>query len=242
MSPRKRPNIRPARKLPAPDEFRHVGIDEAGRGPVLGPLVIAICALTDRDKRWCALHNVTDSKLVPVAKRDKLAEALKDRCWSAIRIIYPPEIDEAVRNRSVTLNGLETKYMAELIKQFHEEFPDSPAEIMVDAPVRKTMPFRQLLSYMSGWTDLNSLKAENEADLWHRHVGAASIIAKAERERLMHELCESHKIDLGCGYAHDAKSCEYLAKTQPGDPIVRWSWITAGRLTNPHDSEAAHLF
>ena len=175
-----RPKIGSARKAPQPDEFRYAGVDEAGRGPVLGPMVIAICALTDRDRRWCAVHNVTDSKLIPAQKRDRLAEALKQRCWSSFVVIEPPEIDEAVHNRSVTLNGLEVKYMAELIRRFHEAHPDSPAEIMVDAPVKKTAPFRNLLQHLSGWPNINSLKAENEADLWHRHVGAASIIAKAD--------------------------------------------------------------
>jgi ribonuclease HII len=220
------PAIKPPRKQPTQDEFRYAGVDEAGRGPVLGPMVIAICALTDRDRRWCATHNVTDSKIIPPGKRDKLAEALRERCWHAIAVIQPPEIDEAVRNRSVTLNGLEIKYMADLIKQFHTAHPDSPAEIMVDAPVRKTMPFRSLLQYLSGWPDINSLKAENEADLWHRHVGAASIIAKAERERLMRELREKLGRDVGCGYAHDPLSIDYVHAAAKDDPHVRWTWMT----------------
>ncbi len=234
---KKTKRILPPRKQPSADDFRYVGVDEAGRGPVLGPLVIGICALTDRDRRWCAVHNVTDSKLIPPEKRDKLAQALKERCWHALAVVHPPEIDEAVRNRSVTLNGLETKYMAELIRQFHAAFPNAPAEIMVDAPVRKTAPFRSLLQYLSGWPDLNSLKAENEADLWHRHVGAASIIAKAERERLMREIKETTGRDIGCGYAHDEVSRAYVQNAQPGDAIVRWTWMTAGGINHdPNDS------
>ncbi len=225
-----RPQIGKPRKATNARDFRYAGVDEAGRGPVLGPMVIAICALTERDKRWCAVHNVTDSKLIQPARRDRLAKALMDRCWFATAVIHPPEIDEAVRNRSVTLNGLEYKYMAELIKQFHIAHPDAPAEIMVDAPVRKTLPFRNLLQYLSGWPDINTLKAENEADLWHRHVGAASIIAKYEREKLLKEIKEKINCDIGCGYSHDPLARAYVEKAEQGDPIVRWSWITAAEL------------
>lgn len=230
------PQIRPARKQPLPGDFRYAGVDEAGRGPVLGPMVIGICALTDRDRRWCATHNITDSKLIPPAKRDRLAEELKKRCWHAVAVIEPHEIDRAVKNRSLTLNGLEIKYMARLIHEFHEAHPDSPAEIMVDAPVRKTAHFRNLLQHLSGWPDINTLKAENEADLWHRHVGAASIIAKAERERLMREIKEKLGRDIGCGYAHDPLSRQYVAEAAPDDVLVRWSWMTAGgRAPEPED-------
>lgn len=220
--------------LSAP-EFRQVGVDEAGRGPVIGPMVIAICALTNKDKHWCVKHNVTDSKLIAPAKRERLADALRDRCWHATAVIQPPEIDEAVRDRKVTLNGLEIKYMAELIKLFYQTHPKTPAEIMVDAPVRTTMPFRRLLAYLSAWPDINSLKAENRADLSYRHVGAASIIAKSQRELLMRELRDELGQEIGCGYAHDPLSVAYVKSADPGDPCIRWSWMTCGQRAKPED-------
>lgn len=216
-------------------KFRRVGVDEAGRGPVIGPMVIAICALTDKDEYWCAKHNVTDSKRISPAKRDKLAEALKQRCWHATAVINPPEIDQAVRDRKMTLNGLEIKYMAELIKLYYQAHPKTPAKIMIDAPVRKTLPFRRLLAYMSAWPDINSLKAENRADLSYRHVGAASIIAKSQRELLMRRLKEYLGQDIGCGYAHDPLSVAYVKSAHPGDPCVRWSWTTCGQNVKPDD-------
>lgn len=224
-----------ARPHPARQDLRRVGVDEAGRGPVIGPMVIAICSLTNKDKYWCAKHNVTDSKLIAPDKRDKLADALKQRCWHATAVIHPPEIDEAVRDRKVTLNGLEIKHMAELIKLFYQAHPETPAEIMIDAPVRKTMPFRRLLAYLSSWPDINTLKAENRADLSYRHVGAASIIAKAQRELFMRELRDKLKQDIGCGYAHDPLSVAYVKSAKPGDPLVRWSWMTCGQHTVPED-------
>lgn len=224
---KKRPQIRQPRRQSTIDEFRFVGVDEAGRGPVIGPMVIAICALTERDRRWCVRHGVTDSKAIPLERREALAVALKERCWHHLVVIQPPEIDEAVRNRNVTLNGLEMKYMAELIKTFRQAFPDTPAEVMLDAPTRKMPPFRRMISYLSDWDDYPSLKAENFADQNYRHVGAASILAKTERDRFMRELAETLGQDIGCGYAHDSLSRAYVEQAAKDNPHVRWSWSTA---------------
>jgi ribonuclease HII len=226
------PGIRKARRSPLLDEFRFVGIDEAGRGPVIGPMVIAICALTKRDKRWCAKHGVTDSKLISPKRRDKLAIALRDRCWYKTAIIHPQEIDEAVTNRSITLNGLEIKYMAQLIKEYKNEFPNSPAEVMLDAPVRSLLKFRRLLSHLSTWEDLTSLKAENKADSRHRHVGAASIIAKSIRDSHIRKIKYELNHNIGSGYSSDKLSRDFVAGAKEGNPHIRWSWATCKNLRN----------
>ena len=88
------------------------------------------------------------------------------------------------------------------------------------------MPFRSLLAHLSGWPDIRTLKAENFADATHRHVGAASLIAKSERDRLMRRIAETLGQDVGSGYAGDPLSRAYVLQADPGDPYVRWSWIT----------------
>ncbi len=226
------PGIRKARRSPKTDEYRFVGVDEAGRGPVIGPMVIAICALTERDRRWCVKHGVTDSKLIPSKRREKLAQALRERCWHATAIIQPPEIDEAVKNRSITLNGLEIKYIAELIKQYHSAFPDSPAEIMLDAPVRNTSPFRRLISHLSGWQKFDKLKAQNKADSRFRHVGAASIIAKSIRETYIRKVIFELNYNIGSGYSSDKLARDYIVTAKPDNPHIRWSWATCSNLRN----------
>ncbi|MBD3281922.1 ribonuclease HII [Candidatus Uhrbacteria bacterium] len=222
----KYPGIRRARRAPLLDEYRFIGIDEAGRGPVIGPMVIAACVLTARDKRWCAKHGVTDSKRIPAKRRDQLADALRDRCWHRVAIIQPPEIDTAVTNRGITLNGLESKYMSNLIREFLAEFPDSPAEVMLDSPVRNLTKFRRLLSHLSKWPDINSLKAENKADSRHRHVGAASIIAKSIRDAHVRKIIYELNENIGSGYASDKLARDFVAKAKEGNPHIRWSWAT----------------
>jgi len=231
----KYPGIRQARRSPLLDEYRFVGVDEAGRGPVIGPMVIAICALTSRDKRWCTKHGVTDSKLIAPKRRDKLANALRDRCWHETAIIHPAEIDKAVLNRSITLNGLEIKYMAQLIAKYQAAFPDSPAEVMLDAPVRSLYKFRTLLAHLSGWKTLNTLKAENKADSHHRHVGAASIIAKSIRDSHVHKIIYELNRNIGSGYSSDKLAREYVASAKPGDPHIRWSWATCKNLRSDNN-------
>ncbi len=227
---RKYPGIRKARRAPLLKELRYIGIDEAGRGPVIGPLVIAACALTARDKRWCIKHGVTDSKRIVTKRRNRLADALRDRCWHKVAIIQPPEIDVAVKNRNITLNGLETKYMSLLIRDFLSEFPDSPAQVMLDAPAKNLNKFRWLISHLSGWNDLNSLKAENKADSRHRHVGAASIIAKSIRDAHIRKIIYEINRNIGSGYCSDKLARDYVANAPEGDPNIRWSWATCKNL------------
>lgn len=228
----KYPGIRKARRTPLLSELRFVGIDEAGRGPVIGAMVIAACALTPRDKRWCAKHGVTDSKLIPQKRRDQLAKALQDRCWHKVAVIHPPEIDAAVKNRHITLNGLEIKYMSLLIRNFLTEFPNSPAQVMLDAPVKNLNKFRAILHHLSCWTDPKSLQAENKADSRHRHVGAASIIAKSIRDAHVRKIIYELNRNIGSGYCSDKLTRDYVANAPDNDPHIRWSWSTCNKLRN----------
>jgi len=229
------PGIRKARRSARAEEFKFVGIDEAGRGPVIGPMVLAICALTNRDKRWCVKHGVTDSKKIPKKRRDKLADALRDRCWYSVAIIHPPEIDAAVYNRGLTLNGLEIKYMAKLIQDYLISFPNAPTEIMLDAPVKNTTNFKRLLLHLSGWPDSTSLKAQNKADQKFRHVGAASVIAKSIRDTHVNKIIYELNYNVGSGYAGDKLAREYVTKAKPGDPNIRWSWATCKNVRDNND-------
>ncbi|MFZ6014832.1 MAG: ribonuclease HII [Patescibacteria group bacterium] len=231
------PRIRKPRRLAFAEEFRFVGLDEAGRGPVIGPMVIAICALTHRDRRWCVRHNVTDSKKIPAKRRYQLADALRDRCWHKVAVIHPPEIDEAVKNRRLTLNGLEIKYMSRLIEEFLKDHPNSPAQIMLDSPVRKTNNFRNLISHLSGWNDLESLKAENKADLNYRHVGAASIIAKTIRDAHIKKINYLVNCNVGSGYCSDPLTKKFIAAADSGNPHIRWSWATAQKSNNDSNNQ-----
>jgi ribonuclease HII len=204
-----------------------VGIDEAGRGCIIGPMVIACVAADDADRRWFWANNVRDSKLVPAKQRDELAKRIKDRCWFEARVASAKEIDKAVFDRSRTLNGLELEHMADLLREFVDAHDERKAVALIDAPSINAQGFLEKLYVASGWEDMERLKAKHEADRTDRTVAAASIIAKAEREQLIAKLKKELGVDFGSGYCHDERTKAYLKTALRGAVYVRWSWKTA---------------
>jgi ribonuclease HII len=205
-----------------------VGIDEAGRGCVIGPMVIACVAADQADRRWFWANNVRDSKIVPGPERTKLAKLIKDRCWFQVRIVLPHDIDIAVRDRSRTLNGLELEHMAGLLDEFLDEHPEREATALVDAPSFNAQGFLEKLYDACNWDDMERLKAKHEADRTDRTVAAASIIAKFERERLIAKLKKELDVDFGCGYCHDPLTKKHLKTVAAGAPHIRWTWKIKG--------------
>lgn len=203
-----------------------VGIDEAGRGPVIGPLVVACVVATEKDRQWFWRANVRDSKIVPAEERMRLAERIRGRCWFSIKVFLPSEIDDAVRDRTRTLNGLECEGMAGLLRSFREKYPDGNARITVDACSINADGFRSQLLRACAWDEETPLRAWHHADKRDRTVAAASLIAKDERERLIAELKKEIGHDFGCGYAHDEKTRAYVASAPHDAAHIRWTWKT----------------
>lgn len=204
-----------------------LGIDEAGRGCVLGSLVVAIVAATDKDRRWFAQQNVRDSKLVPPKEREVLAEKIRERCWFQLKIATAPEIDVAVRDRSRTLNGLELEMMSECLRDSMSAFADRETSALIDAPSINAEGFRKKIHAASGWGDIERLHAKHRADTLDRTVGAASILAKSERERLLAMIKQELGCDFGSGYPHDERTIAHIKSVEHGSTHVRWSWATA---------------
>ena len=215
-----------ARPLPS----LRLGIDEAGRGCVLGPLIVAIVASNEKDRRWFAQENVRDSKLVTPAKREYLAAKIRERCWFRLKIATAIDVDIAVRDRSRTLNGLELEMMRDCVRDSMEQFRDVETSVLVDAPSINAEGFRRKLHATSGWGDIERFHAKHHADTDNRTVGAASILAKSERERLIARLKKELGCDFGSGYSHDERTITHIKSVAMDAAHVRWSWATAQRL------------
>lgn len=209
------------------------GVDEAGRGCVLGPLVVAVVVASDTDRRAFKRWNVRDSKTVPARERTVLAQKIADRTWHAIRIATPRDIDNAVADRTRTLNGLERELMASLLRDAKTAHATLPLRATIDAPSINAARFQAELCTECGWSS-NDLTACHRADATDITVAAASIIAKHHREQLLANIKQHIGQDFGSGYSSDPKTIAHV-KTAPEDAAyIRWSWSTAARVRQEH--------
>ncbi|MFT4326430.1 MAG: ribonuclease HII, partial [Candidatus Woesearchaeota archaeon] len=117
-----------------------LGIDEAGRGPVIGPMVIAGCVTNAAiDEKLQAL-GVKDSKMIAPKKRDLLFEVVKKSVLSyEIIVVSPQDVDAALNNPDLNLNKLEALTSAKIINAIVEKY-DGNFEVMIDSPTNTPKP------------------------------------------------------------------------------------------------------
>ncbi len=197
------------------------GIDEAGRGPVVGPLVIAGAAIEDKDISKLGRIGVKDSKLLTPKQREELFDKIKEAVHAyEIIIISPAEIDEAVKSDHDNLNWLEGKRSAEIINKLN------PARVYLDCPSPNLGAFK---SYMLKLIENKKAEVvcEHKADYKYFVVGAASILAKVTRDDEIKKIKEQIGIDFGSGYTSDPVTQEFVKKNWHKYPsIFRHSWTT----------------
>lgn len=201
------------------------GIDEAGRGPVVGPMVIACVAVEESAVEALVAAGARDSKKLSAKRRTATAEAL--RAIPGIRIeeeiVTPPEIDEAVRDRAMTLNGLEISRMARLIDRVR---PDLVTVDLVGASAeRLQISLLRLLDF-----PVRVVAAAKAEDLYPA-TAAASIIAKTRRDALVAAIDDAYSArfgPVGSGYPGDPKTIAFVrAAGRSVEGIVRRSWGSA---------------
>jgi len=190
-----------------------IGIDEAGRGPVIGPLVMAGVFIED-DSGLIAM-GVKDSKLLSPLKREQLFDKIKELPHFIISI--PAEqVDAALNDPNLNLNKLELITAAKIIN----ELPGKVA--MLDAPGSN---ISAMIEYTQQFITRDiDLKAEHKADLNYPVVGAASILAKVTRDREIERMKREIQIDFGSGYPSDPKTVKFLKENHDKYDIFRKTW------------------
>ncbi len=209
--------------------MRVAGVDEAGRGPVIGPLVVAGVLLGEKQVKELKELGVKDSKLLTPKRRDALSGEIKRRAtrWEVVEL-SPMEVDRAVLEgvKYRRLNWLEAKAMADVIGKLR------PRVAYVDASDTNEARFGREIGEMLPLKV--RIVSEHYADANYTVVGAASIIAKVHRDNAVARLREEHG-DFGSGYPSDSKTRRFLAnwiKERGGAPdFARKSWKTLTRLS-----------
>ncbi len=205
-----------------------LGIDEAGRGPVIGPLVVAGVHIKKEHEPHLKNLGITDSKLLSPKKRENLEKEIKKIAINVrVVIISAKQIDNDMKN--ISLNHIEMNAMAKIINQ-----TPNAKKTIIDLP-SNSKTFTQELEAKT--TTKTKITAEFKADLNYTSVSAASIIAKTERDRQIRLIEKKHNITLGSGYPSDPKTKtflkEHIESMQSHDTLpdyIRQSWQTTKDL------------
>jgi len=220
-------------------DMRIVGVDDAGRGSVIGPLVIAGVLLEEKDLPKLIDLGVKDSKVLSPRRREQLAEEIRKLALQHHFIMLSPaEIDRVVESgrKLHKLNRLEAQTMAKVIEVLKPDVAYVDAsDVLADRfkhHVAESLPFKvQIVS-------------EHKADATYPIVSAASIIAKVERDKAISELKRKYG-EMGSGYPTDPKTLEFLEswiKRYGSYPeFVRKSWKPAKKLKEEAEMKQAKL-
>ncbi len=213
------------------------GIDEAGRGPVIGPMVVAAACASD-DRKLVEM-GVRDSKKLSPLQRERLAPQIRNCCECAVCVVSAEEIDE--KRKIMTMNVLEVEIFAEVLRELLEKMKAKGADpkdvvIYADAPDVNEERFADELRARLGKEMI--IISRHKADDLFPIVSAASIIAKTTRDALVRdiekELTKKMPLPLGSGYPSDPLTKrfleEWVQKFGALPPHTRKSWETAERL------------
>jgi ribonuclease HII len=172
-------------------------VDEAGKGAVLGPMVVAaVCCHSEEE---CSRLGMRDSKTLSPARREDLYELVERNFTTAVVILSPKEIDQCLQE--TTLNVCLARAHAAVIQELRPEKAFVDAVDVIAARHAETMR-----RYMD-WDC--TIISEHKADRAYPVVGAASIVAKVIRDREVKRLRKQYG-NFGSGYPADPVTRAYL--------------------------------
>ncbi|MCU0859724.1 MAG: ribonuclease HII [Thermoplasmata archaeon] len=198
------------------------GIDEAGRGPVIGPLIV--CGVAVESDEAIRPLGVRDSKKLTAKRREELAPRIREVAKVEVVEVSAEEID-ALREE-ITLNELEARVFATIVERLKPEIAYMDA-----ADANEAQFGRMVQAHMSCGSRLFS---RHKADEVFPVVSAASIVAKVVRDARVAEIEAEIGEPIGSGYPSDPVTMSFL-KRWIGDkkafpPHTRCSWEPAQNL------------
>lgn len=204
-----------------------LGIDDAGRGPVIGPMVLAGCLIEEEAGKEFKELGVKDSKQLTDKRREFLAEIIRQKAIAfEVVLIYPDEID-GKNSHGTNLNDVEALACAEIINKINKGF--KKIKVIIDCPSVSIEKWKNFLkTKISNLSNLE-IVCEHKADKNYVEVSAASILAKSAREKEMDILKEKYGKEIGSGYTSDPATCKFLEKNAEKHReagIFRQTWET----------------
>ena len=201
------------------------GVEEAGRGPVIGPLVM--CGVVMDEKMVFELDaiGVKDSKLLSPQQREDLFEKIKTMADGfKIMILSAQDVDDTLNDPNMNLNWLEAKTSAKIINQLNVD------KVIMDCPSNNIEAYRE---YVTKYVKNEKIEmiAEHKADLNYTIVGAASILAKVTRDREIEKIKKKINKEFGSGYPSDPRTVKFLKEKYDKYPeIFRKTWASYKRV------------
>lgn len=215
------------------------GVDEAGRGPVIGPLVVA--GVNFRDESRVMRLKVKDSKQLSPQRREILAKEIKEFASNyEVLIISAKDIDDM--RKVMTLNEIEVNAFTTVIKKLKPEicYVDS-------ADVNEK---RFAIDILAGLSSKPEIISKHKADDIFPIVSAASILAKTRRDeevqKIADEIEKKINLPLGSGYPADPITQKFLRKWveiyENLPPHTRHSWKTASNILKENSTKKLDEF
>lgn len=198
-----------------------LGIDEAGRGPVIGPMIVCGVAIEKSRVKYIHRLKLKDSKKLSPKRRTVLSRKIKK-----IAECYPVKITardiDNLRSKNVNLNEIEKLAMKKIISDCE------PDIAVIDCMDVKPRRFK---AEIENYKENLRVVAEHKADAKYPIVSAASIVAKVERDMEIHKIRKKFN-DVGSGYPSDPKTIAFLKKTSYDElpDFVRKSWATLKKI------------
>jgi len=191
------------------------GVDEAGRGALIGPLVIAFVCFEKKDLDEISKVVRKDSKQLSPFQRKTLFKEIEAKAKHIdIHKILPARIDKE------NLNTMETETIGDFVAK------NKPDHIFVDLFEREDT---HMVNYLRE-KGAKKVTAEHKADENHCVVACASIIAKVTRDDEIEKLAEEFGF-FGSGYPSDVRTIEFVkANFDRIEPHVRKKWSTLAHL------------
>ncbi len=211
-----------------------LGIDDAGRGPVIGPMVLAGCLVEKKDEEELKKLGVKDSKLLTANNREKILKEIRTIAIdSEYEIITAKEINEMMTS-GINLNFIEAIAAAKIINKIRKKQQKEEFTVVLDCPSVNTTAWLTKVKELVGETKELKFICEHKADANYVSVSAGSIIAKVTRDSEIEKLKKEIGADFGSGYPSDPSTVKFIKENYQrlrDKGIFREHWQTLKNIT-----------